>query len=186
MIPKDEEVPVVPDDDNDSDDDNDNDNQQDYWQPRNLNRRGWVPNRRYFDNQYRTGTNLNPSAEYAALLHDFGLLSEEEAFLANLGTFVDESRSPNTQLKLMDVLESLSLDKQGLLTTLHPLAFAAKANNDDTPNCYQAMNGPDALGYIEAMKIEMDQFKEKDPWDVIPLSDVPEGANILNSTWTFK
>ena len=77
---------VVTSDDNDSDDDNDNDNQQDYWQPRNPNRRGWVPNRRYFDDQYRTGTNLNPSAEYAALLHDFGLLSEEEAFLANLGT----------------------------------------------------------------------------------------------------
>jgi hypothetical protein len=44
LIPKDEEVPVVPDDDNDSDDDNDNDNQQDYWQSRNLNQRGWVPN----------------------------------------------------------------------------------------------------------------------------------------------
>jgi hypothetical protein len=186
LIPEEEEVPVVPDDDNDSDDDNDNDNQQDYWQPRNLNRRGWVPNRRYFDDQYRTSTNLNPSAEYAALLHDFGLLSEEEAFLANLGTFVDESRSPNTQLKLMNILESLSLDEQGLLTTLHPLAFAAKANNDDTPNYYQAMNGPDALGYLEAMKIEMDQLEEKDPWDVIPLSDVPEGANILDSTWAFK
>jgi hypothetical protein len=141
----------------------------------------------YFDDQYGTSTNLNPSAEYAELLHDFGLLSEEETFLANLGTFVDKSSSPNTQLKLMDVLESLSLDEQGLLMTLYPLvAFAAKANNDDTPNYYQAMNGPNALGYIEAMKIEMDQFKEKDPWDVIPLSDVPEGANILDSTWAFK
>jgi hypothetical protein len=39
---------------------------------------------------------------------------------------------------------------------------------------------------MEAMQIEMNQLEEKNPWDVIPLSDVPEGANILDSTGAFK
>jgi hypothetical protein len=80
------------------------------------------------------------------------------------------------------------VDEDGFLTTLlHPLAFTAKANNnEDTPNYSQAMNGPDALGYMEAMQKEMQQLEEKNPWDIIPISDIPEGANILDSTWAFK
>jgi histone deacetylase 1/2 len=36
------------------------------------------------------------------------------------------------------------------------------------------------------MQKEMAQLEEKQPWDVIPLDAVPEGANILDSVWAFK
>mgnify|MGYP003551355284 FL=1 len=48
------------------------------------------------------------------------------------------------------------------------------------------MNGPDADGYYRAMSDEMEQMELKDPWEVVPLASVPEGANILDSTWAFK
>ena len=48
------------------------------------------------------------------------------------------------------------------------------------------MNGPDCLGFPEAMNIEMQQLKEMDPLETIPTEQVPEGANILDSTWAFK
>ena len=86
----------------------------------------------------------------------------------------------------MEALESLAMDKFGLLTTFHPLAFAAKVNNKDTPTYYQAMNGPDCLGFIKAMEVEMQQLDEIDPWEIIPLNQVPEGANILDLMWAFK
>jgi hypothetical protein len=89
-------------------------------------------------------------------------------------------------MTLFDVIESLMVDKDGLLTLLYPLAFIAKANNKGIPNYSQAMNGLDALGYMEAMENEMQQLEEKHPWDIILISDVPEGANILDSTLAFK
>jgi hypothetical protein len=114
-------------------------------------------------------------------------LTGEEAFLANLGFEAQgKLHQDNSQMKQMKIIESLALDEDGLLTSLHPLAFAAKANNEDTPNFSQAMNGPDALGYVDAMENEIQQLEEKDPWDIIPISKVPEGANILESTWAFK
>jgi hypothetical protein len=48
------------------------------------------------------------------------------------------------------------------------------------------MNVPDAEGYYEAMIQEIEQLETKDPWDIIPISEVPEGANILDSTWVFR
>jgi hypothetical protein len=39
---------------------------------------------------------------------------------------------------------------------------------------------------MEAMEKEMQQLEEKEPWDVIPISSIPEGANMLDLTWAFK
>ena len=118
------------------------------------------------------------------MLDDFGLLSDEEAFLKNLG--LDAINPSNSQLMQMEVLESLVMDVFGLLMTFYPLAFAAKVNNEDTPTYYQAMNGSDCLGFIKGIEIKMQQPEEIDPWEIIPLNQVPEGANILDLMWAFK
>lgn len=147
-----EGVPDIQDNGNDSDDDDDDDNAEDYWQPNHLKRR-WVPDQRCFGEDFETRTKLHSAAEgYEALLQDFKLLTDEEAFLANL--VIRDGGRPNqvnSQMTQMEIIESLALDEDGLLTTLHPLAFAAKANNEDTPNFSQAMNGPDTLGYMKAL-----------------------------------
>lgn len=51
------------------------------------------------------------------------------------------------------------LDELNVLTDgFHPLVFAAKANSDDTPKMHQALNGPDSLGFREAMDSEMESL----------------------------
>ena len=42
-----------------------------------------------------------------------------------------------------------------------PLALAAKGNDVDTPNWEQAMNGPNAEGFWEACKVEIDTLNKK-------------------------
>jgi hypothetical protein len=133
-------------------------------------------------------TNVQPQEGYAALLtvSDFGLLMDEEAFLAIFGAGTEGPKHLDSQMTQFDVIESLMVDKDGFLTMLHLLVFTAKANNKDTPNYGQAINGPDALGYTEAMEKEIQQLEEKHLWDIIPINDIPEGANILDSSWAFK
>jgi hypothetical protein len=81
QLPEDQEDGPGPealaDDDNDDDDnDDDDDNQGDYWQPRHQ-RRQWVPNRRYFGNDFENQTNLNSQAGYTEMINDFGFLNDE-------------------------------------------------------------------------------------------------------------
>ncbi len=48
-----------------------------------------------------------------------------------------------------------SIDGDGLLIELHPLAFAAIANSEETMNCHQAMNSPVADGFYKAMEAKL-------------------------------
>ena len=116
---------------------------------------------------------------------EFGVLSENDAFLASLELNDDHLSSGNWGAH--SLLMRWNTDEDGLLEDLHPLAFAAKANNEDTPNYYQAMNGPNAVGYRRAMEEEMDSMENLDPWDCVPRSEaIEKKANILPSTWAFK
>jgi len=110
--------------------------------------------------------------------------------LANIGCLASmPDRIRDTyQKKMYDTLHvELYDDRAGYLTALHPLAFAAKANSEDTPRFAEAMNGPDREGFIEAMKAEIEQLNKMDAWVVVdrPSSIDPatgETINILDST----
>jgi len=41
----------------------------------------------------------------------------------------------------------------GEVEDLHPLVLSAKAYSEDNPRYHEAMNGPDAEGFREAMQI---------------------------------
>jgi hypothetical protein len=51
-----------------------------------------------------------------------------------------------------DTLMSVKLDCDDCLDYFHPLAFAAKANSENTPTWTEAMYGPDADGFYEAVE----------------------------------
>jgi hypothetical protein len=72
---------------------------------------------------------------------------------------------------------------EGYLNGIHPLAFAARANSADTPNYYEAMNGPDSYEFMKAMDAEVDALENLDAWDIVPRE---EATNIIDSTWAFK
>ena len=72
----------------------------------------------------------------------------------------------------------------GCQEEMHPFAFAAKANSEDTPTWEQAMYGPDKQGYLEACKQELRTLKEKkDAWDVV---NRESWMKVLPSTWAFR
>jgi hypothetical protein len=64
--------------------------------------------------------------------------------------------------------------------------FKANKSDPDSPNYSQAMAGPHAEAFSEAMNEEIRALEEHSTWTIIKRSSVPEGANILPGTWVFK
>ena len=65
----------------------------------------------------------------------------------------------------------------------NPLALAARANDADTPNWHQAMNGPYAKEFWAACETELETLRQMNVWDVV---DREPWMNVLPSTWAFK
>jgi hypothetical protein len=67
---------------------------------------------------------------------------------------------------------------------MHPLSLAAKANAEDNPRWNEAMNGPNAEGFWDAMCKEVTTLTDqKDAWEVVSRE---AWMNVLPSTWAFK
>ena len=83
----------------------------------------------------------------------------------------------------MAVLE----DKTDVVTNTveewHPLAFAAKANAEDTLTWHEAMNGPNKSGFLEAAVKEIDVLCKMNVWDVV---DRAPWMTVVPSTWAFR
>ena len=71
----------------------------------------------------------------------------------------------------------------GTIEDWDPMALAAKANDADTPNWNEAMNGPDAEGFMEACRKELATLEAMQVWEVV---DRQPWMNVLPSTWAFK
>ena len=67
------------------------------------------------------------------------------------------------------------------------LAFAARANAEDTPRFHEAMSSQDREGFIEAMKAELDQLSRMKAFIFVPREKViKEGKRAIDSTWAFR
>ena len=67
---------------------------------------------------------------------------------------------------------------------MHPLVLAMKANAANHSTWEQAMSGPDANGYWEACKKELNTLSDKrDTWETV---DKKPGIKVLPSTWAFR
>jgi hypothetical protein len=117
------------------------------------------------------------------LQKDFGVLTRENAFYANL--YSAPTPKETLQTKQFGILHNNKLDSDGLLDGLHPLAFAAKANAEDTPSFREAMNSEDAEGFYEAMKLEIDSLKSMEAWEEVERT-AAHGRNILGCVWVFR
>ena len=98
-------------------------------------------------------------------------------------TVVSSLRSKDSQRSLLPMLKSYDPMTKTLEDGWSPMALAAKANDADTPNWNQAMNGPNAKGFREACKTEIDTLNKMNVWDVVPRQS---WMNVLPSTWAFK
>ncbi len=63
---------------------------------------------------------------------------------------------------------------------------AGSKSDPDTPGIKEALGGIHRDDFLEAMGKEIEELEEHETWNVMEKSDVPEGANIIPSTWAFK
>ena len=105
-------------------------------------------------------------------------------FLQSLDWTAVADALPEGSWKAMVLNIMLHTSDEGLVEWLHPLALAAKANSEDTPNWHEAMNGPNSEGFWEAMATEIRTLTEKmDAWEVV---ERESWMNVLPSTWAFR
>jgi hypothetical protein len=80
----------------------------------------------------------------------------------------------------MEVLED-PISK--ILEDSHPLAFAVKANDADTPNWFQATSGENSEGFWEAIWKEIMTLQQIGAWEQVPRT---QETKVILSTWAFK
>ena len=95
---------------------------------------------------------------------------------------MSDMRSPQGKRVMLEIVKECDpLNKT--LESWHPMALAAKDNDADTPNWNQAMNGPNAQGFWEACRKELDTLETMKVWDVVDREDWME---VIPTTWALK
>ena len=129
----------------------------------------------------------------------FGLDDEYLSYVIRLSdrldaydAFLVESDLDSKSSQLTRCFEAYSIYQKldwdlDITTGMHPLAFSARANAEDTPRFHEAMRSPDREGFIEAMKKEMIQLAGLDAFVAVPRQKaIDAGKQIVDVTWAFK
>ncbi len=117
---------------------------------------------------------------YAATIEEW-----YDAFLLD----TDLTRGSDSMTQMFDVYNLYKQDDfdEEMLESIHPFAFSARANSEDTPNYHQAMKSPDAEGFKEAMEAEWNQLTDMNAWEIVPREKaVKMNKRVIDSVWTFR
>ena len=119
----------------------------------------------------------NPNAKVRASLLDSSFMHglKWEPSLSNLHT-------NHAKRVMLNMLHDYDYSNS-TLEQWNPMALAAKANDPDTPNWNEAMNGPFAEGFWEAMRKELDTLEHMKVWEVV---DREHWMQVIPTTWAFK
>jgi hypothetical protein len=97
------------------------------------------------------------------------LLNVCKTSYSSLGAFMSEHK------------KSLSYDN--LVDYLNPALFITMANKEDNPTFKEAMCGPDAAGFIEAMEAEIVTLIELGVFDIL---ERKSGMKVISGVWALK
>lgn len=92
------------------------------------------------------------------------------------------------QAQLAYLADLLTCQDSGVVDIVDPRVYATKVRckDADTPTYQQAMNGPDATEYLQAMKLEIHTLIGQRTWKYVDRNRVPKGQNVFKGTWVFK
>jgi hypothetical protein len=96
--------------------------------------------------------------QVADVKREFGLLLDELAFLARLTISLDATTSLLDRI-LHAVIMDGNMNEFGMLEGFPQTAFVANANNEDNPNFREALNGPDAKGFLRLRNLKLNNWK---------------------------
>jgi hypothetical protein len=74
------------------------------------------------------------------------------------------------------------------LDWVHPFLLGAKAASEDAPS-FRDILGMEAQtkdNWFDAMEAEITALIEKETFKVIDITQVPQGEDVIKSTWVFK
>jgi hypothetical protein len=74
-------------------------------------------------------------------------------------------------------------NSQQLLEYFNPALLVTVADKEDNPTLKEAMNGPDAAGFMKAMEIEIETLIKMSAFIVV---DKEPWMNVVSSVWAFK
>jgi hypothetical protein len=113
------------------------------------------------------------NASYISGLKWNRLLATCHDNLSTLGSFIVEHQQ---------YLTTLPSGAQ-LVEYLNPALFMTVANQDDNPTLTEAMNGPDAAGFLKAMEQELETLIQMEVFTVL---DRKPWMKVISSVWAFK
>ena len=65
----------------------------------------------------------------------------------------------------------------------NPALSITMANKDDNPTFLEAVTGPDAAGFMEAMKLELNTLVDMKTFDIV---DRAPWMKVVSYVWAFK
>jgi hypothetical protein len=71
----------------------------------------------------------------------------------------------------------------GTLEGWNPMALAGKANSEDIPSWHEATCGPDAPGFWESMRKEIETLEKMGVWEIV---DREVWMKVIPTTWAFR
>ena len=134
----------------------------------------------WYRNHYDDDSDLDMNA-FLMKKTRLGVLNN--AFINRLD-WSNSSTSPDSHWKRFDAFVSRNMDHTcNTLESFHPLILSAKANADDNPKWFAAVNGPYADKFYEGMVTELQTLEEIGAWIKVARTRT---MNVLKSTWAFK
>lgn len=146
------------------------------------------------DGRRRSTRHKNPMKRFG---FNFAVSTSQHAHASCKATFrqlwsnVIATRAGNSDNRY---LYALLMDPEfGIMENLFPHAISqvpsmlkATKSDPDGPTLQEALAGPQRAEFLEAMAKEIDELEKHGTWTVTPKASVPEGANILPSTWVLR
>ena len=124
---------------------------------------------------------------------DFGPAREWKGDqMINLCEALEGGNLSDIELAELYALVALKDSEESFINTTYKndseMAMAAKsgANDPDLPSLIEALSGPYANEWREAMTEEIKALLDRNTWTVIEKSELPSNAKVVPSTWAFR
>jgi hypothetical protein len=99
---------------------------------------------------------------------------------------MDHSISENIVFATVNKYHAANRCIDGTLNSLHPMAFLAGKENNESYTFSQMLKQPDRADFVQAMMKEVSDHEERGHWELIPRYKKPKEVKTILSIWSFK
>ena len=145
-------------------------------------RRMRKPTSKLLNDENRHLTSLRQAVGYIVnSLMGYSLVGQ---FYTDIKTTMKE-KIKNHEQEFAMMHETVELNVDGSINSMHPMSFVAKSGKNDTFHFHDAMRQDDRGEFIKAMVKELDQHHKNKHWKLVPRSKIGK-AKTVKAIWAFK